>query len=196
MNTILRQKTYPSGHKILIVQCDITQEKVDAIVNAANSRLQHGGGVAGVIVRKGGQEIQQESNAWVHEHGPVSHGVPAYTSAGRLPCKYVIHAVGPIWGEGDEDAKLSAAVGGSLKLADSLKLRSISLPAISTGIFGFPKDRAAKIIFKTIANYFVDQPESGLMQVRLTLFDPATTDVFLGVNDSDNMESGNKASGS
>ena len=184
MNSILRQKTFLSQHEFQIVQGDITQEQVDAIVNAANSQLQHGGGVAGMIVSRGGQQIQQESNAWVRAHGPVSHEEPAYTTSGRLPCKYVIHAVGPIWGEGTEDAKLGAAVKGSLKLADELSLESISLPAISTGIFGFPKERAAKIIFKTIDQYFDDLPESGLTLVRLTLFDQTTLDVFLQVWDA------------
>ena len=126
MNQILRKKAFPSGTEFQIVQGDITLEAVDVIVNAANSHLQHGGGVADVIVRQGGQVIQQESDAWVRTHGPVSHAEPAYTLAGRLPCKYVIHAVGPIWGEGEEDAKLCAAVRGSLKLADELKLESIS----------------------------------------------------------------------
>jgi O-acetyl-ADP-ribose deacetylase (regulator of RNase III) len=190
MNQTLRQKSLLSGGELQIVQGDITQEAVDAIVNAANSQLQHGGGVAGVIVRKGGREIQQESNAWIQEHGPVSHAEPAYTSAGRLPCRYVIHAVGPVWGYGDEDTKLSAAVSGSLKLADALELESISLPAISTGIFGFPKERAAKIIFETIARYFLDHPESDLMQVRLTLFDQATVDVFLRIFDGGNWSIG------
>jgi len=184
MKVILRQKNFPSGQEFHIVQGDITHEQVDAIVNAANSRLQHGGGVAGVIVSRGGQQIQQESNTWVREHGPVSHAEPAYTTAGRLPCKYVIHAVGPIWGEGDEDAKLTAAVKGSLNLADELELESISLPAISTGIFGFPKERAAKIIFDAVEQFFVDQPKSGLIQVRLALFDQSTVDVFLQVFDA------------
>jgi len=179
MNLILRQKTFSSRHEFQIVQGDITQEQVDAIVNAANSQLQHGGGVAGVIVSRGGQKIQQESNAWVREHGPVSHEQPAYTTAGRLPCKYVIHAVGPIWGEGAEDSKLAAAVKGSLKLADELNLKSISLPAISTGIFGFPKDRAAKIIFEAVDQYIKSALESSLTQVRLTLFDQTTMDEFL-----------------
>ena len=195
MNQILRQKAFPSGAEFQIVQGDITLEAVDAIVNAANSQLQHGGGVAGVIVRQGGRVIQQESDAWVRTHGPVSHTEPAYTMAGRLPCKYVIHAVGPIWGEGEEDSKLCAAVRGSLKLADTLKLESISMPAISTGIFGFPKDRAAKIIFDTLTGYLLDQPESGLMQVRLTLFDQAAIDVFLGIWDAGNLELGDMLTG-
>ncbi len=195
MNSVVRQKTFPSGQEFQIVQSDITQEQVDAIVNAANSRLQHGGGVAGLIVSRGGQQIQRESNAWVREHGPVSHAEPAYTTAGRLPCKYVIHAVGPIWGEGDEDAKLAAAVCGSLKLADELNLASISFPAISTGIFGFPKERAAQIIFETIDKYFDDQPESGLAQVRLALFDQTTVDVFLRILDAGDSVLGNQVTG-
>ncbi len=190
MNAIRRQKTYPSGQEFQIVQGDITQESVDAIVNAANSRLIHGGGVAGMILSRGGQKIQQESNAWVRKNGPVSHAEPAYTTAGRLPCRYVIHAVGPIWGEGDEDTKLTSAVSGSLNRANELKLESISLPAISTGIFGFPKDRAAKIIFDTVDKYFFDLPDSGLSLVRLTLFDQATLDVFLHVFDQSNLVTG------
>lgn len=183
MNQKLREEVYPSGQEFIIVQGDITQEAVDAIVNAANNRLQHGGGVAGLIVRRGGSVIQQESNDWIREHGPVKHATPAYTTAGRLPCKYVIHAVGPIWGEGNEDVKLSAAVTGSLELADRLELDSLSLPAISTGIFGFPKKRAAKIIFEAIRIYLSDHPECGLKQVRLTLFDQATVEEFLRVWD-------------
>ncbi|HBX70087.1 MAG TPA: macrodomain protein [Chloroflexi bacterium] len=184
MNQVLRQKTFPSGQTIQLVQGDLTQETVDAIVNAANSYLQHGGGVAGVIARCGGPQIQQESNAWMQQHGPVSHAQPAYTRAGNLPCKYVIHAVGPIWGAGDEDAKLAAAIRGSLQLADALNLTSLALPAISTGVFRFPKARAARIILETIPQYFDVHPESGLGQVRLSLFDQSTVEIFLQVWDA------------
>ena len=193
MNEVLRQKTFPSGHQLKIIQGDITQQHVDAIVNAANSRLLHGGGVAGVILRRGGLVIQKESNAWVQKNGPVSHEKPAYTTAGKLPCKFVIHAVGPIWQEGDDaaklvmDAKLAAAVQGSLKLADDLQLTSIALPAISTGIFGFPKERAAKIIFETIEAYFVNQPNTSVAQVQLTLFDQSTLEPFLCIFDAENL---------
>src|SRR5512147_2528060 len=122
MNQVLQEAVLPSGKRIQIVQGDITAESVDAIVNAANRHLQHGGGVAGAIVRKGGAGIQAESDAWVRAHGPVPYGEPAYTAAGRLPCRFVIHAVGPVWGEGQEDEKLTAAVAGSLRLADRLGL--------------------------------------------------------------------------
>jgi O-acetyl-ADP-ribose deacetylase (regulator of RNase III) len=108
----------------------------------------------------------------------VSHAEPAYTSAGLLPCRYVIHAVGPVWGEGQEDDKLSAAVVGALCLADQLKLASIALPAISTGIYGFPRPRAARLILHAILSYFTANPASGLKQVRLTLFDSSTLSAF------------------
>ncbi|KAA3646178.1 MAG: macro domain-containing protein [Chloroflexi bacterium] len=178
MNSILHAHTFPSGHTLELVQGDITTEQVDAIVNAANSQLAHGGGVAAIIANKGGPVINEESRAWVQQHGPVSHTQPAYTSAGDLPCKYVIHAVGPVWGDGDEDAKLSAAVKGSLSKADELELKSIAFPAISTGIFGFPKARAARVIYQAIGDYFAKNGSSGVKQVRITLFDQETTDVF------------------
>src|SRR5512138_1124396 len=179
MNAVLTEHLLPTGQAIQIVQGDISTEEVDAIVNAANAALQHGGGVAWAISRKGGSAIQRESDDWVREHGSVSHARPAWTSGGLLPAKYVIHAVGPVWGDGDEDHKLEAAVTGSLQVADELKCSSIALPAISTGIFGFPKDRAAGIIFSTVEKYFVENPASGLRQVRLVLFDQPTLDAFV-----------------
>ena len=181
MNTLLAGRVLPSGQSLQLVQGDITIETVDAIVNAANERLQHGGGVAWAIVRRGGESIQQESDQWVQEHGPISHAKPAWTSAGLLPARYVIHAVGPVWGDGDEDSKLAAAVRGSLRLADDLKLHSIAFPSISTGIFGFPKARAAGVFYKAIRHYFDHNPASGLQTVRIILFDTPTQEAFLEV---------------
>src|SRR5512139_4331821 len=121
MNKVLREHNLPTGQTLQIVQGDITMEAVDAIVNAANEHLQHGGGVAWAISKKGGPVIQKESNDWVRQHGPIPHSHPAWTSGGLLPAKYVIHAVGPVWGDtqsagagGDEDKKLAEAVTGSL----------------------------------------------------------------------------------
>jgi O-acetyl-ADP-ribose deacetylase (regulator of RNase III) len=179
MNHIVREYKFPSCQILQIVQGDLTEEQVDAIVNAANAHLQHGGGVAGAISRCGGPQIQAESNAWVRQHGPVLHDRPAYTSAGNLRCRYVIHAVGPMWGEGNEDAKLAAAVSGSLELADQLALTSIAFPAISTGIYGFPKERAAGVILDAIHAYYAENPASGVMLVRLTLIDQPTIQAFL-----------------
>jgi O-acetyl-ADP-ribose deacetylase (regulator of RNase III) len=188
MTTVLLETALPSGQFLQLVQGDITVEQVDAIVNAANEHLQHGGGVAWAIVRGGGGVIQQESNAWVRTHGPVSHAAPAWTSGGSLPCRYVIHAVGPVWGDaqsagagGDEDAKLSSAVIGSLSVAAELKCVSIAMPALSTGIFGFPKERAAGVIFSAIREHFSKTPASTLKQVRIVLFDQATVSAFLKV---------------
>jgi O-acetyl-ADP-ribose deacetylase (regulator of RNase III) len=179
MNSVLVEKKFTTGQSLQIVQGDITIEDVDAIVNAANEQLAHGGGVAWAISKKGGPAIQEESDAWVRKHGPVSHAHPAWTSGGHLPAKYVIHAVGPVWGDGDEDKKLHDAITGSLQVADELKCETISMPAISTGIFGFPKDRAAGIMFKAVASYFEKNTNSGLKQVRIVLFDQSTIDAFL-----------------
>lgn len=159
---------------------DITQEQVDAIVNAANASLKHGGGLAAIIVRKGGEEIQKESDEWVARHGPVPHDRPAYTMAGQLPARYVIHAVGPVWRGGDqgEDEKLAQAIYGSLQRADALGLRSIALPAISTGIFGFPKERAAQITLETIERYLKERSASRFARIKLVLFDEETLKAF------------------
>ena len=185
MNAILMEHVLQTGQTIQIVQGDITIEDVDAIVNAANEHLQHGGGVAWAISKKGGPTIQKESDDWIRQHGPVPHLHPAWTSGGLLPAKYVIHAVGPVWSDtqragtsGDEDAKLAGAVCGSLQVADELKCSSIALPAISTGIFGFPKDRAARIIFSSIEKYLVENSSSTVKTVKLVLFDQSSVDVF------------------
>ena len=179
MNTPLKEHVLSTGQTIQILHGDITTEEVDAIVNAANADLQHGGGVAWAIANKGGPAIQEESDAWIRQHGRVPHRDPAWTSGGRLHAKYVIHAVGPFWGTGDEDARLESAVTGSLRVADELNCSSIALPAISTGIYGFPRDRAAGIISSAIEKYFVENPSSRLKVVKLVLFDQPTADVFV-----------------
>lgn len=178
MNTVIKDVELESGKHLLLIKGDLTEETVDAIVNAANAQLQHGGGVAAAIARRGGVQIQIESDDWVRKHGPVHHAKPAYTTAGNLPCRYVIHAVGPVWGEGDEDRKLSSAILGSLQLGDQLGITSISFPAISTGIFGFPMERAAEIILDAMQQFIISKDNSSIDAVRLTLFDQASVDVF------------------
>ncbi len=177
MNTLLTETRLPGGQTLQLVRGDITAETTEAIVNAANAYLQHGAGVAGAIVQRGGRGVQAESDAWVQQHGPVTHESPAWTRGGNLPCRYIIHAVGPVWGEGDEDAKLAAAVRGSLRRADELGLTSIALPALSTGIFGFPKERAAGVILSAVRAYFA-AGESRIRQVRLVLYDAETVNAF------------------
>lgn len=181
MNRVIEGHKLASGQLLLLVQGDITQENVNAIVNAANSYLQHGGGVAGAIALSGGPQIQKESDAWVREYGPVSHSKPAYTGAGNLPCEFVFHAVGPVWGEGEEDEKLRLAVNASLQLANELKIISIALPAISTGIFGFPKVRAARVILEAIRDHLDENPFSSLAVIRIILSDQQTLNAFLKV---------------
>ena len=162
------------GKTLRLIQGDLTERNVDAIVNAANSYLQHGGGVAGAIVRKGGQIIQEESD----KIGFVPVGSATITGAGKLPAKFVIHAVGPRMGEGDEDNKLKNAVLSSLLLATEKGLRSISIPAISSGIFGFPKDRCATILVNEALNYIKKNPKSSLELIEFCVHDDITMEYF------------------
>ncbi|MDI6851925.1 MAG: macro domain-containing protein [bacterium] len=163
-----------NNRHITVVLGDITEEEVDAIVNAANSYLKHGGGVAGAIVRKGGKVIQEESD----KIGYCPVGSAVYTSAGSLKAKYVIHAVGPRWGEEKEDEKLRSAVFSALKLAEELRCEKVSLPAISTGIFGFPKDRGTKIILDTCVDFLKNQANY-VKEIRLCNIDRETCDYFI-----------------
>jgi len=175
----LAKLNIPPDRQLSIVQGDLTLVAVDAIVNAANAYLVHGGGVAGAIVRRGGEIIQEESDAWVREHGPIRCDRPAITTAGKLPCRFVIHAVGPVWGEGEEDAKLHAAVTHALRLAEQHGLQSIALPAISTGIFRFPVRRAANLILGAVLEFLEDHPACSLTRVLVVLFDSESAAVFL-----------------
>ena len=150
-----------------LVSADLTERDVDAIVNAANTHLQHGGGVAGAIVRKGGRIIQDESD----RIGYVPVGGAAITSAGKLKARFVIHTVGPMMGEGDEDAKLRKAINSVLALATEKGFTSISVPAISAGIYGFPKDRCAKILVGETATFLKKGGAASLELVEFCIFD-------------------------
>jgi len=167
-----------NGHTIEIVRGDITEERTDAIVNAANSSLQHGGGVALAIVRAAGKKVTEESREYVRQHGEVPTGGAMVTTGGELNAAYIIHAVGPVWGTGDEDEKLRQAILSSLAICDEYALTSCSFPAISSGIFGFPNDRCADIFLKTLYDYFNQNPDSPLKQVRLCNIDEETSSVF------------------
>ena len=157
-----------------LVLGDITTRDVDAIVNAANKHLKHGGGVAAAIVRKGGNIIQEESD----RIGYVPTGNAAITSGGMLRARYVIHAVGPRMGEGDEDMKLRRAVRQTLLLASERGLRSISMPAISSGIFGFPKDRCAIILVGESTKYLQENHRSSLQIIEFCVLDEETLAYF------------------
>lgn len=150
-----------------LVSGDITERNVDVIVNAANSALQHGGGVAGAIVRKGGIIIQEESD----KIGYVPVGKAAITTGGNLKARYVIHTVGPMRGEGDEDRKLKSAINSVLSLAAEKKFRSIAIPAISAGIYGFPRDRCAAILVEETVAFLKNNPTIPLELVEFCIWD-------------------------
>ena len=157
---------------IALLKGDITDLAVDSIVNAANSNLQLGGGVAGAIRKKGGPTIQEECDAI----GGTPVGTSVITKAGDLPAKYVVHTVGPVMGSQDEDRKLADATRSALELADDKHIRSIAFPAISTGIFGFPKDRCAKVMLSTTIAYL--KGGSKLDRVFFCLFDDEMYSIF------------------
>lgn len=157
---------------IELTQGDITELATDAIVNAANTSLQLGGGVAGAIRRKGGPKIQEECN----KIGGTYVGGAVLTTGGNLKAKYVIHAVGPVVGEEHEDEKLKDATLNSLKLANRHSLRSVAFPAISTGVFGFPKDRCAMIMLSNTIAYL--EGPTKLERVIFCLYDRYTFKIF------------------
>ena len=172
--SVISEINLDNNRLIRLVNGDITERKVDAIVNAASSYLRHGGGVAAAIVRKGGVIIQQESD----KIGFVQVGFAAITTAGNLPCKAVIHAVGPRMGEGDENSKLRKAVRSSLVLASEKYFRSISMPAISSGIFGFPKDKCAKILVNESIGFLKIRNTASIETVEFCLIDNETLHCF------------------
>jgi O-acetyl-ADP-ribose deacetylase (regulator of RNase III) len=167
------------GQSVLeLVEGDITEMDVDAIVNAANERLAHGGGVAGAIASKGGPAIQRESNAWIRRHGPVETGSAAITSGGSLKARYVIHAVGPIYRQTSRSAELLAsAVRSALQQADDHDLRTVALPAISTGIYGYPIEAAAEVMLRAAIEYL--HGETGLERVVFCLYGQPSFGVFV-----------------
>jgi O-acetyl-ADP-ribose deacetylase (regulator of RNase III) len=162
-----------NGRTLKLVEGDITALDVDAIVNPANRHLQLGGGVAGAIRRKGGPAIQREANAI----GGCPVGGAVITTGGDLPARHVIHAVGPHGGDPDADEKLASATRAALAVADANGLAVVALPAISTGIFGYPMDDCARIMIRTIRDH-LSQSGAGLDEVILCLYGQEAYDVF------------------
>ncbi|MFF0300842.1 O-acetyl-ADP-ribose deacetylase [Streptomyces sp. NPDC004562] len=159
-----------------LVQGDITREAADAIVNAANSSLLGGGGVDGAIHRRGGPEILAECRALrASRYGRgLPTGQAVATTAGKLPARWVIHTVGPVWSSGeDRSGLLASCYRESLRVADELGARSVAFPAISTGIYGWPMDDGARIAVETVR-----AAETAVEEVRFVLFDTAAYEVF------------------
>lgn len=164
--------------QIVVVEGDITEQAVDVVVNAANEHLAHGGGVAAAIARAGGPVVDEESRAWVAAHGVVGPGQAAVTSAGAMPASDVVHVVGPIYRPGaDNEALLRQAVTAALDTAQSLGASSIALPAISSGIYGYPVDQATAVIADTVAKWVAGNP-GVFTEVRLVAFGSETAAAF------------------
>ncbi|HMA17296.1 MAG TPA: macro domain-containing protein [Thermoanaerobaculia bacterium] len=160
--------------RIEVAKMDITVARVDAIVNAANEGLQLGAGVAGAIRRRGGRSIQEECD----RIGRCPVGQAVVTGAGNLPARWVIHAVGPVWRGGDEgeDVELASAVLAALARADEVGAKSVALPAISTGIYGFPTARAARISVAAARTFALGA--KSVKKVLYCLFDQTSCELF------------------
>ena len=164
--------------KIIVMRTDITSLNVDVIVNAANSRLEGGGGVDGAIHRASGPQLKQACIKWKQDHRTA--GLPAgeamYTEAFKLPCKFVIHTVGPVYRDGDhhEAELLASCYRHSLEIAQRLSVKSIAFPNISTGVYGYPKEEAAKVVFQTLES----QTWPGLKEVYFVCFDAVNFELY------------------
>lgn len=162
---------------IKVVSGDITEEETEAIVNAANSYLRHGGGVALAIVKRGGSIIQRESDEIIKTQGALQAGKSVITSAGSLKTRYVIHTVGPMWGEGNEDEKLRYAISSALTLAKDYGIRSVSFPAVSCGVYGFPQEEGTLIITETVKK-FIEENEDAFDEIHLIGLGEPVPDLF------------------
>ena len=160
--------------RISVIQGDITRQRADAIVNAANSSLLGGAGVDGAIHRAAGPELLEECKSL----GGCESGEAKITGAYHLPCTWVIHTVGPIWkgGSSGEDKILASCYKNSLALAEKCFVRSIAFPSISTGAYGFPLERAAKIAVRTIQDFL--ENSAAIDQVFIVCFDEKTRAVY------------------
>jgi O-acetyl-ADP-ribose deacetylase (regulator of RNase III) len=174
------EQTLPAGQRLSLEQGDLTQAPLDAIVNNANAHLQHGGGLAGAIVRAGGPRIQAESDAWVRAHGLAAPGRPALTGAGTLPYRGIIHAVGPVWHGGalGEPEHLAQAYQGALGLAAEQGYASLGFASISTGIFGYPVALAAPVAVQAVRGWLLAHPGASVRQVRFVIVDAPTVAAF------------------
>jgi glutamate racemase len=159
----------PIDQRIRVIEGDITVQDVDVIVNAANSQLAHGGGVAAAIARAGGPSVDEASRTWVAEHGPVPRGGSAVTTAGDMRAGHVVHVVGPIYrGVPDDEIELTEAVRAALDASEHLEAASTAMPAISAGIYGYPPDEACRVIVEAVVNWLAEG--GSLREIRLVAF--------------------------
>jgi O-acetyl-ADP-ribose deacetylase (regulator of RNase III) len=175
--------TTRTGRKIVLKEGDITRVAADAIVNAANSALAGGGGVDGAIHRAGGPEIMRELDGIRRQTGHCPTGSAVATAAGRLPAKYVFHAVGPVYRDGrhDEPELLASCYRQCLDMAEERGARTIAFPAIGTGVYGYPLEEAAAIALREVKAH-LDRDGTKLQQVTFVLFGKAAYDVYAKLN--------------
>lgn len=166
------------GRLVRVVRGDLTVQAVDAVVNAANAHLQHGGGVAAALARRGGRTVQDDSDRWVAERGPVAPGAAAVTTAGALPARLLVHVVGPRHRPGqDNEGLLRQAVRAALDAARDAGARTVALPAISAGIFGYPPGEAGRAIADEAVAWLTENP-GPVQEVRLVGVEEAVTAAF------------------
>jgi O-acetyl-ADP-ribose deacetylase (regulator of RNase III) len=166
---LVARQALPGGRTFEVVVGDLLAQPVDAIVNAANGHLAHGGGIAAAIARAAGAALDAEGDALVRARGPVPTGEAVVTTAGDLPFRGVIHAVGPRLGEGDEEERLARAIDASLARAGERGWESVAFPAVSSGIFAVPLPVCARAYVRAVREHFEARPESPLRLVRLCL---------------------------
>lgn len=168
--TVIEKKTFRGGQTFAVVVNDILCEPVQCIVNAANGMLAHGGGVAAAIAEAAGSELLADCREIVARGGRIASGHAVVSKPGDLPFRGVIHAVGPKMGEGDEERKLAKALRAAFDLAEERRWRSLSFPAVSSGLFMVPAAVCARAYLRTPHEFFAANPMSQLRDIRLCLF--------------------------
>lgn len=173
MSTILRI----GSSEVHTLQGDLTRQNVDVVVNAANGELAHGGGVAAALVAAGGDSIQTESSQWVADHGPLAPGQAAVTGAGTLSAKNIVHVVGPKYVEGQDNAALlREAVRAALIASEDLRAATVAMPAISAGIYGYPRPDATRVIADAVVEWLREKDRT--IEIRLVGFDDSAAEDF------------------
>lgn len=168
--TLVNKLALPGNREFAVVIYDLLYEPVDCIVNAANGGLSHGGGIAAAISKAAGPRLDEEGNEMVRRMGRIPVGEAVVTTAGNLPFKGVIHAVGPMMGSGDEENKIVKALHSSFLRASEKGWQSLSFPGISSGIFAVPLSVCARAYIRAVKEFFPQHPDSSLRTIRLCLF--------------------------
>lgn len=176
---VLHREDDAPGGRFEVVRGDLLAEPVDAIINAANGRLAHGGGVAGMLSRAAGPALQEESDRLVRQRGTLATGSAVITGAGVLPFKGIVHAIGPRQGEGDEEALLVRALSAAFEEANAAGWQSLSFPAVSSGIFAVPLEVCARAYLRAARGWLARSPVPTLNTLRLCLRDQPVIDAVL-----------------